>query len=273
MHRQNRALQSAVRHLSVLRRYRRLIMELAVTDLRARYASSFLGLFWACVQPVVTVSIYALVFGAGFRMQPQGGCPYVPWLVAGMIPWICFQDTVLMCTACLKEYSYLVKKVAFDAKLLPLTKAVTVLLVHLVFLSLCILTHRLYRVPASLYYLQLPYYLFCTVFLALGCGYLAGALSAFLPDLQQIVGILLQFGIWITPVMWEESLFGPAVGMYVKVNPVYYVVAGYRESMQGGPGFWEKPFLTAWFWLAACSVFVAGIHIFRKLERHFADVL
>lgn len=261
------------RRIDVLLQYRRLILDLAVTDLKARYASSFLGLFWACVQPVVTVAIYALVFGAGFRMQPQDGYPYVPWLVAGMIPWICFQDTVLMSAVCLKEYSYLVKKVVFDVKLLPVTKAVTALMIHMVFLALCILVHRICRIPATLLYLQLPWYLLCNMHLALGTAFLVSALNVFFPDLQQIVSILLQFGIWMTPVMWHETLFGPAVEKYVRLNPMYYVVSGYRDSMCGGPGFWEKPVLTLWFWLITLALLFTGIQVFRRLERHFADVL
>ena len=256
-----------------LRQHIRLILDLAVTDLKARYASSFLGLFWACIQPVVTVAVYALVFGAGFRMQPQKDYPYVPWLVAGMIPWICYQDTVLMSAACLKEYSYLVKKTVFDVKLLPLAKAVTALIIHLVFIILCSLVHRICRVPLTLCRLQLPYYLLCNMHLALGTGYLVSALNVFFPDLQQIVSIVLQFGIWMTPIMWHETLFGPAVEKYVKINPMYYVVAGYRDCMHGGPPFWEKPLQTAWFWLVTLALLAAGIHIFRKLQKHFADLL
>ena len=254
-------------------RNRKMILELAFNDLKTRYASSYMGAIWAFIQPVVTVLIYSLVFGVGLRMMPNAGYPYVPWLVAGMIPWFFFQDTVLMSTQCLREYSYLVKKVVFNVKLIPITKEVTALMIHAVFIVLCFVIHGIYGIAPSLYSLQMVYYLFCDIVLSLGIGYLLSALCVFYPDLQQMVSIFLQFGIWLTPIMWQDTLFGETALKIMKFNPLYYIVSGYRDCMFSKVAFWEKPLLTTWFWVFTVVVFVVGINTFRKLEGHFADVL
>ena len=252
---------------------RRLIMELAITDLRIRYAASKGGILWAFIQPFFTVLIYVLVFGVGLKIQPSAGYPYVPWLVAGIIPWFFFQDTVMTSTTCLREYSYLVKKMVFNVRVLPAVREVVSLLVHIVFIVLCLILHRIYDIGFTAYYFQIPYYLFCNLIFSLGVSYLVCALCVFYPDLQHIITIILQFGIWFTPIMWHEMLFGETVRKLLMINPIYYIVSGYRDSLYGNSVFWQKPLLTIWFWLITLTMLDFGIGTFQKLEDHFGDVL
>lgn len=252
---------------------RGLIAELAVTDFKTRYASSYLGAIWAFVQPIVTVAIYVLVFGYGFKSTPVDNYPFVPWLVAGIIPWFYFQDSITMATNSLAEYSYLVKKVVFEVKILPMIKITAALLIHLAFLVLAILIHAGYGQMPDLYYLQLIYYCVCTTVLALGISYLTTALNVFFPDLQQIVNIILQFGIWLTPIMWNSHMFGEGAIKFLQINPMYYVVEGYRDCFFNKEVFWNKPELTLYFWIITGCMFVLGTYVFQKLEKHFADVL
>ena len=250
-----------------------LIFELAITDFRTRYASSYLGAIWAFVQPIVVISIYVLVFGVGFRSTPVEGYPFVPWMIAGIIPWFYFQDSITMATTSLMEYNYLVKKVVFDVRILPLVKIVAALIIHTAFMVLAILIHIGYGITPDLYYLQLLYYCLCASVLALGIAYLTTALNVFFPDLQQIVNIILQFGIWLTPIMWNQMMFGEQGFKIVQMNPFYYVVSGYRDCFYNKICFWDKPGLTIYFWVVACCCFILGTYVFQKLEKHFADVL
>ena len=91
-----------------------LILELAISDFKTRYATSYLGMIWAFVQPIVSVMIYVIIFGYGLRSAPVRDVPFVLWLVAGIIPWFYFSEAWTSATNSLREYSYLVKKVLFD---------------------------------------------------------------------------------------------------------------------------------------------------------------
>ncbi len=94
--------------------------------------------------------------------------------------------------------------------------------------------------------------------------------------MQQIVGILLQFGIWMCPIMYDETLFtsrAPWVATVLKLNPFYYIVAGYRDSMITGDPFWMRPTLGIYFWIVTLLLFVVGLRFFTKLRPHFSDVL
>jgi teichoic acid transport system permease protein len=113
--------------------------------------------------------------------------------------------------------------------------------------------------------------------LLVGLVYATSAVVVFFKDLSQIVSLVLQVGTWATPIMWNidsRQLNMPEwVFVILKLNPMYYVVSGYRDSLINKVGFWEHPYLTAWFWVFTVIVYFAGVHIFKKLRMLFADVL
>ena len=110
----------------------------------------------------------------------------------------------------------------------------------------------------------------------LGLSYFTSAISVFFKDMQQIVAIVLQFGIWMVPIMYDELLFtnkAPWLKIFFKINPFYYIVAGYRDSMITGNYFFERPGLTLYFWLVTLFLLFVGLRFFRRLRPHFSDVL
>lgn len=250
-----------------------LIIELATSDFKTKYASSYLGITWAFVQPVVTILIYVIVFGYGFKSTPVENFPFVLWLSAGIIPWLFFSEALTSSTMSLKEYSFLVKKVVFEVKILPLVKIMAAFYIHLVFIIIVFALYLANGYLPTIYYLQLLYYAFCTLALSLGISYVTSALNVFVPDLIQIINIGLQFGMWMTPIMWSPNLFGPKIEKILQINPMFYIVQGYRDSFYNKIPFWEKPGLTTYFWCCTLVLLVVGMYTFRKLEKHFADVL
>ena len=87
---------------------------------------------WMFIQPVVTIVIYAVIFGIGFKSPPPvPGVSYVIWLVPGIVPWFFFGEALNGITGCLQEYSYLVKKVVFKVEILPMIKLISCLLVQM----------------------------------------------------------------------------------------------------------------------------------------------
>lgn len=250
-----------------------LIFELAVSDFKTRYAASYLGTIWAFVQPIVTILIYVIVFGYGFKSTPIENFPFVLWLSAGIIPWLFFSEAMMSATTSLKEYSYLVKKVVFEVKILPLVKIAAAFYIHLFFIGIVTILYIINGYWPNLYFAQLIYYAFCTLVLVLGFSYITAALNVFVPDLIQIINIALQFGMWMTPIMWSKSMFGPNVEKLLQINPLFYIVEGYRDCFYNRVPFWDKPGLTIYFWCVTLVLLIIGMYTFRKLERHFADVL
>ena len=253
---------------------RKLIWSLSKNDFKTRFAGSYLGIVWAFVQPVVTVLVYWFVFQVGLKAGRTNEYPFVVWLVAGLVPWFFFSEALNGGTNALIEYSYLVKKVVFKISILPIVKVMSAVFVNAFFILFTLVLCSCYGYTPSLYTIQIIYYLICNFLLVLGLSYFTAAIVVFFRDLTQIINILLQVGMGITPIMWDaEHMLSPKLLKIFKLNPVYYIVDGFRDSLLAGVGFWEKPMWTVYFWLFVIIVFSIGVSVFKRLRVHFADVL
>ena len=262
--------------LKLLITQRRLIWPLAKNDFRKKFAGSYLGVVWALVQPVVTVLVYWFVFQVGLRQTAQvDGVPFILWMLAGLVPWFYFNDALQGGTKSLIEYSYLVKKVVFRIEILPIVKAVSALYVHAFFVALTWLLYCVYGKFPGLFTLQVFYYTFCMFLMVLSLSYGTSAITVLFRDMEQLVAIVLQIGVWATPIMWDLNSIGlpPLLVKLFKMNPMYYIVYGYRDSLIWHVPFWKHPLLTLYFWLFTAVVYWWGTRTFRRSRGHFADVL
>ncbi len=252
----------------------RLIMRLSRNDFKTKYAGSYLGIVWAFVQPIITILVYWFVFST-IRAARVRNVPFVLWLMAGLVPWFYFQDSMIGGCNSLLEYSYLVKKVVFRIDILPIVKLTGSLYVHAFFVCITIVLYTVLGFFPGITVIQVVYYTFAMYMLVLGISYLTSAVVIFFRDLSQIISICLQVGVWMTPIMWnftDLNLGGILVKIF-KLNPMYYIVEGYRDSLINGVWFWEHPLLTIYFWCFTLIMLFVGRRVFMKLRVHFADVL
>lgn len=255
------------------RRSAGVILELARKDFRTRYVGSYLGVIWAFAQPAITILIMWFVFQVGFRSAPVEKFPFVLWLISAMIPWFFFSDSLHNATGSIVEQSYLVKKMVFRVSFLPLVKIVSALFVHLFFLVILLVVFAAYGYPPGLHSLQLLYYLMATIALVLGLAWITSSVVVFVRDMSQMVAIALQFCFWLTPIFWSFKMLPPALVFWFRLNPVYYLTEGYRNTLVFHRWFWEDPGLAAYFWGLTLVLWGVGAILFRRLRPHFADVL
>jgi len=176
----------------------------------------------------------------------------------------------------MQEYSYLVKKVVFPVELLPVIKAVSSAFVHACFAAIMLAVFLISGRLPQVSWLFIVYYSLCDAFLVLGLGLITSSVNVFFRDMTNIVGIVLQFRMWLAPIMYWEGMFTddhPWAVLLFKANPFYYIVAGYRDSMLTGAFPWNRPWNTLYFWTVSIAVFLVGQRIFTKLRPHFSDVL
>lgn len=257
---------------------RRLIWKLAKNDFKKRYAGSYLGAVWAMVQPVVTVIMYYIVFDVIFDSRSQmaaGGVeiPYVLFLTAGLVPWFYFSEALSNGTNALIEYNYLVKKVVFKISILPIIKVIAATFIHVFFACVLLVISCIYGYYPTTYTLQLIYYSFCMFIFVLALSYSTCAIMVFFKDIGQIINILLQIGMWATPILWDINGISPTMQVIVKINPIVYIVNGYRSALCEKTWFFEDFYSTMYFWIFTVVIFGIGALIFKRLKVHFADVL
>ncbi|NOJ71313.1 ABC transporter permease [Paenibacillus alvei] len=267
-------MKSFVRFLIDTFKMRRLIFSMAKKDFTSKYVGSYFGLIWALVNPIITIAVYWFVFEKGLRAtSPLEDAPFIIWFIVGIIPWLFFSESWSSATNSMFEYSYLVKKVVFRVSVLPIVKIISSLFIHLMFMLLIIAVLFLYGFSPSIYYIQLLYYAFCMIVLLIGLSWLTSAIVPFFKDMGQIVAIMLQFGMWLTPIAWPTTMLPDTVAYWFKLNPLFYIVEGYRDTFISHVWFYHRYNQTLYFWAFTIIIFLMGAYIFRKLKPHFSDVL
>lgn len=252
---------------------RKLLWQMTKRDFRQRYLGSYLGILWAFIQPTVTVLIFWFVFQVGFKSMPVDNFPFILWLVCGMFPWFFISDSISSATTSILESSYLVKKIVFRVELLPIVKIMSALIVHIFFVAVLFFMFAVYGYSVSIYNLQILYYFFAMICMSLGISWLTSALTVFLRDVGQFIAMILQFGFWFTPIFWSLKIVPEEYQNILQLNPIYYLVEGYRQSFIYNEWFWQHLNLTIYFWCVTGFVMFIGALCFKKLRPHFADVL
>jgi len=254
-------------------RNRKLILDLTYRDFRSNYLGSCLGLLWAFIQPTITILIFWFVFEVGFKTAAVGKFPFLLWLMTGIVPWFFWSEGLGGATNSVIQNSFLVQKIVFRVSMLPIVKIMTALIIHFFFIGMTFVIFAAYGFYPNFYSLQVFYYLFSTIILLLGVSWLTSSLIVFLKDIGQIVTMLLQFGFYLTPIFWQIEFIPSKYQQIIKLNPLYYIIEGYRDCFINHVWFWEHWLYSCYFWAITGIFLMAGALVFTRLRPHFADVL
>ena len=195
------------------------------------------------------------------------------FLTAGLVPWFYFSEALNHGTNAMLEYNYLVKKVVFKISILPIIKIIAATFIHMFFVVVMLVVAAFYGYYPTIYTIQILYYSFCLFIFVLALCYTTCSIVIFFRDLSQIISIVLQIGMWATPILWNiESLHVDWL-VFLKLNPLVYIVEGYRDAVYGKAWFFQDFFSTMYFWIVTVVLFGIGAAVFKRLKVHFADVL
>ncbi len=253
--------------------YNQMLRALARREVASMYVGSFLGFIWTFIKPAVMIVVFWFVFSIGFKAKPLHDVPFVVWLTCGLAPWFVFSSIVAACSTVITQYAHLIKKTVFPSQILVAVKLLSNLVGHWAFLLLLLVLLVANRMPLSWYYLQAFYYLLCLLVLASGIGWLVSSLNVYVRDVAQLVPVVLQVGFWMTPIFWDIGIMPEKVQFFLKLNPVYYIIQGYRDSFVNFVPFWEHALYTLYFWVVAILALLTGGWVFRRLKPQFVDVL
>jgi len=257
-------------------RYRELFFILAWRDVAVRYKQTVAGTAWALVQPFLSMVIMTVFFGKLAGLPSVGNAPYAIMVFAAVLPWQFFANAVASSGQSVVTNRDMISKVYFPRIIVP---AGSVLVSFVDFLvSLLILAAMMiwYRFPPAWNLLALPAFMVLGAASALGVGLVLTALTVQYRDFRFIVPFIVQFGMFVSPVGYSSSVildkFGPRVFSLYCLNPLVFVIEGFRWCILGGEFHpLESPMLVSF----AVSFFLlaGGIAYFRKTERSFADVI
>lgn len=252
---------------------------LAKRDLLNRYAGSYAGVFWTIGVPLLYALINVVVFST--LLNGRMGARYgdIPFALFYFIPfslWILFAEVVGRSTGILSEYRYLVSKIAFPFWVLPLIPLASALLSQAIILLLAFGLMLHYEISiGNTVAIYLLVWMACLL-LTLGVAYAVAALSVYVPDLGQIVPVVVNILFWLTPILYPATLVEEHGALWVRKlimdwNPFYYLTEISRHAVFATAEVdWMALVLLL---LLGAAALLAGFALFRRLKSGFADVL
>ena len=275
-------MKTAIRSLSVswflvykgenmfkeLYEYRELLKSSIKKEIRGKYKASFLGVIWSFINPLLQVLVYAIVFPylIGNRVDN-----YVVYLITGIIPWTFFSTVIQTCGTCIKANSGIIKKVYFPRIILPISSMLSGLINFFISCLIVVLFCILFGVGVSWHIIFVPVFAIIEGLFAMGIGMVVGACDAYVQDLEYIINFLLQLAFYGTPIVYSIEQVGSAglLGTLVRLNPMTQIIMGFRDCFL----YHQVPQMDIILILLAVSlaVLAAGIFVFNKLEKGFAE--
>jgi lipopolysaccharide transport system permease protein len=259
----------------LLIRHRRLTLELAKREIGERYSGQFFGTFWAVGHPLALILIYVFIFGFVFQTRVGGtlNMPlnYTSYMLAGLIPWLAFQESMMKAGTVIIANSNLVKQVIFPIEVLPVKGVGATLATQVVFLALLTVYNLLTYHKLLWTFILLPFVFLVQALAMIGVSYLLAAVGAYFRDVKDFVQVFCSVAFFILPILYLPESVPRAVRVVLYINPFSYMVWCYQDILYFGR------FQHPWSWLVflGMSVFssVFGYRVFRKLKLMFGNVL
>lgn len=252
-----------------------LIWSFVRQDLIDRYAGSVLGGFWAILQPLLMVSLFALVFGHFMAARLPGvdqPLAYSTYLMAGLLPWTAFANTLQRTATLFTDKRHILSKVGLPLTTLPLHVIVAELVTLSISLGVLALFMALTGQWPTPYLVTFPWVLVTQLMLAVGIGLIMAVIHVFVRDIREINHTLLQILFWLTPVVWTPSILSPSMSLWLAaLNPVFHITQAYHAMVL--PGFIPNYSSLAMVTVLAAFLLAVGYLLVVKAERHIRDLL
>lgn len=250
----------------------RIAWAIARYELRTRFSGTALGGFWVVFLPMVQILTYWFVFAVGFRVQSIGDTPFVLYFLCGFSAWTFFSESVGSSVNVVTSAPHLVTKVVFPVEVIVVTKVLVATVTHLIIVGLTLVALFLHDRSPGLTAFWILLYWAGAALLATGLGWLTAALNVFFRDIGQFASVLLNLWFWFTPVVWAVDLIPRGLARWMYLNPMVYVVDGYRTAILGTAAT-APAWAGAYFWALAIGLFFLGAMVFRNLKPDFAELL
>lgn len=239
---------------------RRRAYNLAKYSLKAEYGETLFGFFWNFFNPALQVLVYWFVFAIGLKHgAPKGEYSYLIWLVVGVVPWFSTSGGIRGGATSIISFSNVLKRMYFPMAAVPfkavLTSIIEMFWGMLLTIAFCLVS----GVSLSLTYLQIPYYMLCTMCLLTALAYITSSISIVFRDFVTILTAIIRLLFYTTPILWSvDKIDNPTLLFIMKLNPFKYICDGFRNSILYPSWFWEHPAATAYFWILTIVLYILG---------------
>jgi lipopolysaccharide transport system permease protein len=252
-------------------RYRELFFFLSWRDILVRYKQTAIGVAWSLVRPILTMAVFTLVFGRLAKL-PSDGVPYPVLVIAAILPWQFFANSLSESSMSLITNANLISRVYFPRIIIPATAVIVSIVDFLLSFLILLLLMMWYGFFPDGRIITLPLFILMAFMASFGIGLWATSLNVKYRDFRYIIPFIVQFGLYISPVGFASSVVPGEWRLLYSLNPMVGVIDGFRWAILRGESkiYWPGFALSA---ILIIIILLSGIKYFRKTERTFADII
>jgi lipopolysaccharide transport system permease protein len=260
--------------ISTFTHNRFLLGQFTSREFKSRYKGTYLGFVWSIMLPIILIATYTFVFGFVFKSRwashDEGAVFFAVTLFAGLIPFNFFSDLFTSSAFLIQSNTNLVKKVVFPLEILILSRVFSSLMhsgISFLILLILLFQQNLFHQTWILY----PVILFPFILFVTGISFIISALSVFIRDIGQILGVVVSLLMFLSPIFYKIESIPAKIRPYVALNPIATIAEESRAILIFGNYPSQSGVL--WLWIIGISTLIIGIVFFKKLKNSFADVL
>ncbi len=245
-------------------RYRYLLQQLVLRDIKKKYRRSVLGILWSVLNPLLTMTVTAMVFSTLFRFSVEN---YPLYLLTGQILFAFFSESTQFAMLSMIENGSLLKKIYIPKYLFPLSRVMSSC-VNLLF-TIPALLLIVFATGATLSVEMLLFVLpvFLLMLFCLGLGLLLATMVVYFRDVQHLYSVLLNLLSYGTPIFYPETIVPEEYRWLLDYNPLYYFLTAFRQTMYSATV--PDPGLLGFCGAMSLGMLAVGYWVFRKHENHF----
>ncbi len=250
------------------------IWELTRRDFSDQFAGSVLGSLWALIKPMVNLVIYIVIFGKLMGGRLPGSSDfysYAIYVTVGLLPWAALANSINRSSSIFLDKKHLIAKIRISLPSLViyviLSEAVTFLISMACFVIFLLFSG--YEFNRNL--LLAPFIFYLQQLFAFGFGLMAATLTVFIKDVKEVIGVILQFWFWFTPIIYVRDILPDFAKKIMLFNPAYVIVESYQRIFvfNDDPAYRSLIILT----FLTHLMILAAYWMFRVLEKDVRDFL
>lgn len=248
-------------------------VRLALYENRSRRSGMLLGRLWDLLNPLFQILIYCFVFSVGLKAQVRDGYPYSLWLMCGMMPWMAMNSAIIGASASIVQSASIIRNVQLPLSMIPMKAVVRACYEHLWTMGLLLVALLLGGVRPSWCWLTLGYYALAAVVLLVGVALLVSSITAVFRDFGELLQPFMRLLFYVSSVVWAIDGLEAPLQRLMRLNPLVYVIEGYRRCLLYGEGLGSAWQQGVYFWVLALLLLVVGCRMHLRLRNRFIDQL
>ena len=255
--------------------YKQQLLKLAKADLVKTYRGAALGWSWAIIKPAVTIFVYWFAFEIGLRKGNMiDGYPFFIWLIAGLIPWFYISDMLTTGIDTIRKYSYLVTKMKFPVSTIPTFVSISKISINIILIFIMLIIFCIFGYMPDLYWLQLIFFLILSFVFWTIWSLFASLISAISKDFGNLVKSFVTAVFWLSGILWNPNTIKIKwLKKILMLNPVTYLVSGFRNCLINKVWFWQQPKRLLYFIILTFIMLLLALWAYRKVRKDIPDVL